>query len=72
MEATDLALITRLSATHDELRHLVFKHQEFETQLAALEAIHYPSEVERRQIGQIKRLKLRGKERIHRILSQSR
>ncbi len=72
MEATDLALISRLSSTHDELRHLVSKHREFESQLASLEAIHHPSEVERRQISQIKRLKLRGKERIHRILAQSR
>lgn len=72
MDPTDLALINRMVPTHDGLRHLVAKHKQFETQLAELEAIRYPSEGELRQIGEIKRLKLRGKERISRILTQAR
>lgn len=72
MEASELELITRLSATHDELRHLVSKHRDFEEKLAQLESIRHPSDLERREIGRIKRLKLRGKERISHILTQSR
>ena len=69
MEAADLDLIERLVPTHPELRHLWLQHGHYESQLEELERVHYPSEQERREIGKIKRLKLRGKERITAMLA---
>lgn len=70
METQELDLIARLTPTHDELRHLMHQHQGYEQQLTRLESVHYPSEAERREINRIKRLKLRGKDKIRAILSQ--
>ena len=72
METSEIELIDRLAPVHDELRHLVFQHRNFEKELARLEGIRYPSDSERREINRIKRLKLRGKDRISRILVESR
>lgn len=72
MEATEVELIQQLSGSHDELRHLYGKHQDYERELGRLERIRYPSEAERREINRIKRLKLRGKDRIQSILSEHR
>ena len=72
MEATERDLIGRLSVSHVELRHLVAKHEDYERELGRLERIRFPSEGERREISRVKRLKLRGKDRIHGILSQHR
>lgn len=72
MEATETDLISELAPNHGELRHLVSQHQSFERELDRLERIRYPSEAERREIGKLKRMKLRGKDRIHHILSQHR
>ncbi|MDO9280600.1 MAG: YdcH family protein [Pseudomonadota bacterium] len=69
MEATELEAINRLTASHDELRHLFGKHQDFERELGRLERIRYPSEAERREINRVKRLKLRGKDRIQSIIA---
>lgn len=70
MEAAEVEMIQRLSGSHDELRHLYGKHQDYERELGRLEQIRYPSEAERREINRVKRLKLRGKDRIRSILSQ--
>jgi uncharacterized protein YdcH (DUF465 family) len=72
MEATELDLINRLTSSHDELRHLVGKHQDYERDLMRLERIRYPAEGERREINRIKRLKLRGKDRIQVIIAKHR
>jgi hypothetical protein len=72
MDAQDLELIERLSPTNAELRHLWMQHGGFEAKLADLERVRYPSEGERREIGRVKRLKLRGKEQIGKILAQHR
>ena len=72
MEASELDLINRLTTSHDELRHLYGKHQDYERELARLERIRYPSEAERREINRIKRLKLRGKDRMQSILATHR
>ncbi len=72
MEATERDLIGRLCVSHVELRHLVGKHADFERELGRLERIRFPSEAELREISRIKRLKLRGKDRIQGILSQHR
>jgi len=72
MEASELELINRLATSHDELRHLVSRHRSLETDLERLEAIRNPTDTERREMNRIKRLKLRGKDRITQILSQHR
>jgi uncharacterized protein YdcH (DUF465 family) len=68
MERQELELISSLSQTNPELKHLWGQHTQYEAQLAALERVHHPSEGERREINRLKRLKLRGKERISRII----
>ncbi len=69
MEATELDLINRLTASNDELRHLYGKHQDYERALGRLERIRFPSEADRREINRVKRLKLRGKDRIQTIIA---
>lgn len=72
MEREELDLIHRLSTQNDELRHLWHRHQAFERDLGRLDTVRYPTEAERREIGRIKRLKLRGKERMQAILDAHR
>ena len=72
MERSELDLIEKLSAGHDELRHLWTRHQDFERDLSRLQDVRYPSEADRREIGRIKRMKLRGKERISAIIGAHR
>ena len=72
MERSELDLIEKLSVGHDELRHLWTRHQYFERSLVRLQDVRHPSEADRREIGRIKRMKLRGKERISAILTQHR
>lgn len=72
MEQQDLELIERLAPAHAELRHLWLQHGQYEAQLRDLERVHHPSEQERREIGRVKRLKLRGKERITAMLDKHR
>lgn len=71
MEPSDLDLIHRLSAKNDELRHLYTRHQKYETQLTSM-TVRHPSESETREIARVKRLKLRGKDRIQQILATHR
>lgn len=68
MEPQELELIQTLTPGHDELRHLWNQHLDYERDLSRLTGLRYPSEAERREIGKIKRLKLRGKDRIKQIL----
>jgi uncharacterized protein YdcH (DUF465 family) len=72
MESSEIELIHRLTGSNEELRHLYGKHQDYEKELGRLERIRFPSEAERREINRIKRLKLRGKDRIQSILSAHR
>ncbi len=72
MEPTELDLLSTLAVENDELRHLWGRHQAFERDLARLGGVHHPSEAERREMGRIKRMKLRGKERMHAILDAHR
>ena len=71
MESAELDLIHRLSTKNDELRHLYAQHQKYEGQLTQL-AVRHPSESELREIARVKRLKLRGKDRIQQILATHR
>jgi uncharacterized protein YdcH (DUF465 family) len=72
MERQDLELIESLANGHDELRHLWTRHQDFERDLARLNGVRNPSDDERRQISNIKRAKLKGKERMQSILDAHR
>ncbi len=72
MERHELDLISRLAGNHDELRHLWGRHQGFEAHLSRLDGVHHPSEAERREIGKLKRMKLRGKFRMQAILDAHR
>jgi uncharacterized protein YdcH (DUF465 family) len=69
MEAREVELINNLVGSNEELRHLYGKHQDYERELVGLERIRFPSEADRREINRLKRLKLRGKDRIQSILS---
>lgn len=71
MESTELERIQSLAGQNDELRHLYAQHQKYEGQLSRLN-VRYPSESEQREITRVKRLKLRGKDRIQAILAGSR
>jgi uncharacterized protein YdcH (DUF465 family) len=71
MESSELELIHRLSAKNDELRHLFSQHQKYESQLTSM-TVRHPSESESREIARVKRLKLRGKDRIQQILAAHR
>lgn len=72
MERTELDLLSTLAVGNDELRHLWGRHQAFEQTLGRLGGVHHPSEAERREMGRIKRMKLRGKERMQAILDAHR
>jgi len=72
MESDELDLVQRLAAGNDELRHLWGRHQGYERDLGRLDGLRYPSEAERREIGRLKRMKLRGKERIQAIIDAHR
>lgn len=71
MESSEIELIHHLSAKNDELRHLYMQHQKYEGALSRL-IVRYPSESEQREIARVKRLKLRGKDRIQQILTANR
>jgi uncharacterized protein YdcH (DUF465 family) len=47
------------------------QHQKYEGALSRL-IVRYPSESEQREIARVKRLKLRGKDRIQQILTANR
>jgi uncharacterized protein YdcH (DUF465 family) len=68
MEPHEQEILQRVAEENPELRHLWSQHSRYESQLADLERVRYPSEAERREIGRLKRLKLRGKEQMSRIL----
>lgn len=72
MERDELDLLHSLAVGHDELRHLWGRHQAFERDLGRLTGVRHPSEAERREMGKIKRMKLRGKERMQAILDAHR
>ena len=68
----EVELIARLTAGNAGLRHLWGQHLSYDATLAEMERIRHPSEGERRKIARLKRLKLRGKQRITGILDAHR
>lgn len=69
MEVSERDRLTELSASNPEVRYLLARHEGLERDLARLETVRYPTEDERREIQRIKRLKLRGKDRLQAILA---
>lgn len=72
MESHEVEMIEALTAKNDELRYLWSRHQSLESDLARLATLRNPTDDERREMAEIKRNKLKGKERIHAILDQHR
>ncbi len=72
MESREVEMIESLSPQNDELRYLWTRHQTLESDLARLSAVRNPTDGERREMAEIKRNKLKGKERIHAILDEHR
>ena len=72
MESREVEMIESLAPQHDELRYLWGRHQTLEDDLARLAELRNPTEGERREMAEIKRNKLKGKERIHAILEEHR
>ncbi len=68
MESHEVELLQSLAAEHDELRYLWSRHQTMEKDLARLDSIRNPSPTERKEITDLKRNKLKGKERMQAIL----
>ena len=50
MEATEIEMINRLTPTHDELRHLLFQHRNFEKDLSRLESIQHEGATPRKHV----------------------
>jgi uncharacterized protein YdcH (DUF465 family) len=69
VEAGERERLTALSSSNAEVRYLLARHEGLERDLTRLEAVRYPTEDERRDIQRIKRLKLRGKDRLQSILA---
>ncbi len=72
MNDDDRKLIEQLVSTHQELSTLVTAHQAFEGQLDDLKSRRYLSDAERLDMARIKKQKLRGKDRILRLLAEHR
>ncbi len=68
MGPSDEELIASLSKENEELRTLVNEHKAFEAQLEQMAGQRYLTDQEQREMAAIKKRKLRGKERIYRIL----
>jgi uncharacterized protein YdcH (DUF465 family) len=72
MNDDDRKLIEQLTPTHAELASLVQAHRAFEEQLDEMGSRRYLSDTERLEMARIKKQKLRGKDRILRILAEHR
>ena len=72
MNQAERALIDELVPRHDELRELVDRHRAYEDQLEEMSKRRFLSEIECMEMARIKKKKLRGKDRIHRILAEHR
>jgi uncharacterized protein YdcH (DUF465 family) len=69
VEVAERERLTVLSSSNAEVRYLLARHEGLERDLTRLEAVRHPTEDERREIQRIKRLKLRGKDRLQAILA---
>ena len=69
MERIDLLLLEKLVPQHDELRKLVVQHRGYEEQIETLMGHRWLSDVERQELRDLKKRKLRGRDRIEAILT---
>ncbi len=72
MNDDDRKLIEQLAPADEELNTLVTAHRAFEDQLDEMKGRRYLSDAERLEMARIKKQKLRGKDRILRILADHR
>jgi uncharacterized protein YdcH (DUF465 family) len=72
MNEDDRKLIEILAPEHDELNALVRNHLAFENKLDEMSSRRYLSDAERHEMAQVKKQKLRGKDRILQILAEHR
>ncbi len=72
MEAYERAQIESLAERNQELRRLWAEHQDFETQLAALDAFPHLTSEQELERKQVQKLKLAGKDRIAAIVARDR
>lgn len=68
MSIPDDELIEMLVEEDEELGELVRQHRKYEAALDKLNQRRYLSDAEQQEVARIKKRKLRGKDRIHRIL----
>ncbi len=70
MTESDVTLLEHL-ATHDrEIERLLLRHQDFETRIARLERHKWLSPAEQREVKQLKRHKLAGRDRMQSLLAR--
>lgn len=72
MEQRDLTLIKELLANNETLQRLMQEHESYESQLSILERKPYLTPAEEVERKRIQKLKLRGRDRIERILTETR
>lgn len=71
MDSSERDRLSDMASNNAEVRYLLTRHEGLEKELSRLEGVRYPTESERRDIQRIKRLKLRGKDRLREILASA-
>lgn len=72
MNDEDRRILEALAAENPDLAQLMAEHQAYEDQLDELSGRLYLSDQERLEMARLKKEKLRGKDRIHKILAEAR
>jgi uncharacterized protein YdcH (DUF465 family) len=72
MNTSDLVIIQDLSASNQELSRLFEKHREYERELEFMARRKWLSSREQSERQRLKRLKLRGRDRIESIIAPHR
>ena len=72
METSDRVLITQLTPLNDELSKLMKQHKVFEVEIDGLKSRRWLSFPEQRRLRELKKMKLRGRDRIEAILADHR
>jgi uncharacterized protein YdcH (DUF465 family) len=71
VDSSERERLSGMASENAEVRYLLTRHEGLEKELARLEGVRHPTESERRDIQRIKRLKLRGKDRLREILASA-
>lgn len=72
MESRDAVLVDNLVTDNVELRRLMTQHDAYERQITDLRSRRFLSPVEQRELNELKKMKLRGRDRIESILRDHR